>query len=124
MRETEQQSLSRFYDHRRKAHVDFMAEFDRLRLAIWNYDPYSGPDPDDMEDLFDPLYKLLTTVRVFGSDAAYNAAAAAMAELTGWTRSDRKDDEALNKAYDDYVELVRNDLGVSQPAGATALIKP
>lgn len=87
-----------------------------------NYDGYSGPDPGDIEELFDPLYKLLTAVRVFGSDAPYNSAAA-MAELTKWTGSGRKDDEVLNKAYDDYVELVRNDLGVSQPAGATELVR-
>lgn len=59
--------------------------------------------------------------RSTGSDAAFNAAAEAMAELTQWTSRGRKDHEALTKAYDDYVKLVRNDLGVSEPAGKQLL---
>jgi hypothetical protein len=120
-RETEQQSLSRIYDHRRGAYVDFMAEFDRLRLTIWNY--HSGPDPGDMEVLFDTLYQRLTVVRIFGSDEAYNTATNAMRELIKWTYEGCKDDEALVKAFDDYVELVRKDLGVSEPAAARELVR-
>ena len=114
LRETEQQSLNRFYDHRREAHVDFMREFERLRLAIWNYDSFlsPGPDPSDIEDLFEPLYQRLTVVRIFGSDEAYNAAADAMGALTTWTSKGRKEDDPLNTAFDAYVDCARTDLGV------------
>ena len=87
--------------------MDFTAEFERLRLAILEYDTglVSGPDPsDDMADLFEPLYQRLTVIQIFGSEVGYDAAVKAMAELTKWTSKGRKDHEALYKAYDYYVE--------------------
>jgi hypothetical protein len=60
-RETEEQSLSRFYDHRREAFMDFMTEFDRLWLAIRNH--HSRPDPGDMEVVFDALRQIRRQLR-------------------------------------------------------------
>jgi hypothetical protein len=129
-RETEQHSFSRIYDHRREAYVDFLARFEQLRLSIGSYDPATsaGPDPGEIEGLFDSLDQRLIVIRIYGSDAAYNAAAKAMKVFVKWTyvgRYDHEviDEEAVDKARDDYIELVRKNLGVSEPAGSTALIK-
>jgi hypothetical protein len=56
---------------RRQGHVDFINEFERLRLA--NGRRPLGRGPGDIEDQFDPLYQRLTVVRIFGWDEVHNA---------------------------------------------------
>ncbi|WP_433224656.1 hypothetical protein [Microtetraspora malaysiensis] len=109
------EAQGRFYDQRREAHVEFLKIFERYWGSAARHTPYhEGPSPSDLEaDDFDVLYNQLLAVRIFASAATYRAADKATKELMDFFRADGKGDQGpLTSAFDDYMRLMRKELGV------------
>src|SRR5689334_10133099 len=78
---------ARLFDHRRTAYTDFHAEHRRYfdLLFPYVYDLASGPGPD--YDTFDPLIRMLSRVKMYGSKEAASSAEALSDALVKWSES-------------------------------------
>ncbi|MEU9833717.1 hypothetical protein AB0D67_19530 [Streptosporangium sp. NPDC048047] len=109
------EAQGRFYDHRREAHMEFIKVFDGYWTAATRHTPYDeGPSPADLDaEGFDALTDRLLSVQVFASKPSHEAADKAVKKLYDFFSSDGKgDQEPLKSAFDDYLRLVRKELGV------------
>ncbi|MER7213189.1 hypothetical protein ABT340_39515 [Streptosporangium sp. NPDC000239] len=104
---------ARHYEQRRTAHLEFARRFNEIRAAVADSD-YTQESPS-MYDyrVTGDLPLLFLTVRVFASPATRQAASVAIDRLHDWIGTDGKaDDGPLNAAFEQYLRLVRQELGV------------
>ncbi len=109
---------ARLFDHRRTAYTDFHAEYRRYfdLLFPYVYDLESGPGPD--YDTFDPLIRILSRVKMYGSKEAASSAEALSDALVKWsdsTTETRGDLSAvMASAETAFLAACRLDLGVDE----------
>ncbi|MEU8386458.1 hypothetical protein [Streptosporangium sp. NPDC048865] len=109
------EAQGRFYDQRREAHVEFLKIFDRYWNSAAHHTSYDeGPSPSELEaDNLIALYNHLLAVRIFASTTTYRAADKATKELMAFFKADGKGDQGkLESAFDEYLKLMRKELGV------------
>lgn len=109
---------ARLFDHRRTAYTDFHAEYrryyDLLYPYVYDLEPGAGPD----YDTFDPLIRVLSRVKMYGSKEASSTAQALSDALVKWSDSTSSTRGDLYKVVDAaekaFLEACRLDLGVDE----------
>lgn len=106
----------RVIELRKDYYIDLYREFRKTSLAVHNAGYEIGPKLEFGWNL--PMYEALIRLRVFASDAAYQAASEANTRLWRWGDSHEGGFESdLEIAYDEalesYLRAVRHDLGIA-----------
>lgn len=112
-RRWERDDALRSYDHRRQAYMGFLSELLHLedKLVEWN-NGYGGTGnfPDPPEDWLDKLHNLATSIRIFGTQAAWIAANDSIEALDNVSTSGSW--EHFGTRIEPYLTQIRKDLMV------------